>query len=438
MQRAETIVIGGGLSGLVASIEVAQAGKKVVLLEKSAHAGGRGISVRKNGALLNLGGHALYRGGAAFATLRRLGIRLEGSVPGTAGAVIWKNGLSPLPADPLRLITSKLFRFSGKIELGRLLGRLGKNDFAAIGDVSLREWAEQEVRDPMVRHLFYALTRTATYSCDIDYQLASPVLKQVQLALKDGVLYLDGGWQRIVDQLRDLAVQSGVEIRTGAGVTGIAHEGGAVQGALLGDGELLRSGSVISTLPPGDSFRLAAGAERTALLRWKEDARPVTAATLDLALNRLPVPGRDFVLGLDQPILFSNHSRAAKLSDDGSIVTHLIKYHVPGENRADETQLARTMDLLHPGWQQAAAAKQFLPSIAVVHDYPHKGRRDRKPGPAVPEIRGLYVAGDWASHGEMLADAAAASAVRAAAQAIQDAKASLGAEPALTGHASRA
>ncbi|MFC4812850.1 phytoene desaturase family protein, partial [Paenibacillus sp. GCM10023250] len=432
MQHAETIVIGGGLAGLLTAIEVAKAGKLTVLLEKSAHVGGRAISVRKNGAYLNLGGHALYRGGEAFAALRRFGIEPKGDVPGAAGAVIWKNGLVPLPADPYRLLTSKLFRFAGKMELARLLARLGKFDGAGLGGVSLREWAEGEVRDPMVRHLFYALCRTATYSRDIDRQLASAVLRQVRLALKDGVQYLDGGWQSITDRLRELAVRSGVAIRTGAGVAAIAHEDGAVRGVTLADGERWTADSVVSALPPGDTFRLVPGAERTALLRWKEDARPVTAACLDLALDRLPAPGRDFVMGLDQPFLFSNHSRAAKLSDDGTVVTHLIKYNLPGERdpRADEEALQRTMELLQPGWRQHVVAKQLLPGITVVHDQPHVGRRDPKPGPAVPEIRGLYVAGDWASHGEQLADAAAASAARAAARLLADALTGAAAGPA--------
>lgn len=40
-------------------------------------------------------------------------------------------------------------------------------------------------------------------------------------------------------------------------------------------------------------------------------------------------------------------------------------------------------------------------------------KRQENPGPAVPEISGLYVAGEWASHGELLVDASTASAKRA-------------------------
>jgi hypothetical protein len=50
--------------------------------------------------------------------------------------------------------------------------------------------------------------------------------------------------------------------------------------------------------------------------------------------------------------------------------------------------------------------------MTVVHDFPHMKRME-DPGPAVPEIKGLYVAGDWASHGELLVDASVASAKRA-------------------------
>ncbi|MED4609905.1 hypothetical protein [Paenibacillus validus] len=131
---------------------------------------------------------------------------------------------------------------------------------------------------------------------------------------------------------------------------------------------------------------------------------------------------RHFAIGLDQPIFFSHHSRVAKLSHNGTLVMHLIKYIGSGDShpQADERALEQTMDLLHPGWQQEVVARQYLPNITVVHDYMHIGRQDSQPGPAVSEVRGLYVAGDWASHGEMLADAAAASARRAALRLLKD------------------
>ena len=63
MKKFDVAIVGGGLAGLAASIYLAKAGKKVIVLEKSNHLGGRGMTINKNGICMNLGAHALYRGG---------------------------------------------------------------------------------------------------------------------------------------------------------------------------------------------------------------------------------------------------------------------------------------------------------------------------------------------------------------------------------------
>jgi phytoene dehydrogenase-like protein len=178
---------------------------------------------------------------------------------------------------------------------------------------------------------------------------------------------------------------------------------------------------VIAAIPPTDLRRLVRDADQTAITRWVNEARPITAACLDLCLKKLPAANRHFALGIDQPVFFSNHSRAATLTENGTIVVHLIKYNdfTGSSSKSDEKLLEQTMDLLHPNWRQEVVARQYLPAITVAHDYAHVGRTVPQPGPVVPEIRGLYVAGDWAGHNELLADAAAASAKRAADALLQ-------------------
>jgi phytoene dehydrogenase-like protein len=423
MKKYDVAVIGGGLAGLIAAVELANSGKTVVVLDKSNRIGGRAITLKRQGALFNLGGHAIYKGGEAYAILEELGVKLEGGVPSVKGLAIWNHKLLPLPGDPVSLLSSSLLSWSGKIELGRLMLKLSKIQAAVIGNNSLREWAELEIHDPMVRHFFYALCRTATYNNEPDYQLAGSVLQQVQRSLKSGVVYLHGGWQTIVDQLRELAVRTGVTVLDKSPVTRIEHENGVVSKLCMAEGEALTVTQVIAAIPPGDTYKLIHGAERTALKQWRDQCRPAMAACLDLCLKRLPVADRHFAIGIDEPVFFTNHSRASKLSDNGTMVVHLIKYNGAGERdpKADEHTMEQTMNRLHPGWQEEVVVKQFLPNMTVVPDYMHNGRTDREPGPSVPEIKGLYVAGDWASHGEMLADAAAASARRAVRQLLQDA-----------------
>ncbi|MBB6733160.1 phytoene desaturase family protein [Cohnella zeiphila] len=422
MQAYETIVIGGGIAGLVAAADLARAGRRVMLLERGERLGGRGTTARKDGALFNLGGHALYLGGEAYSILGELGVKPAGSKPLTDGSAVWRGGLMPLPDNAFRLMSSKLMTLSGKMEFGSLMMKLGRIDPASLAHLSVRDWAERQLRDPMVRHLFYALARTGTYSMEIDSQQAGAVVRQVQRSLKNGVLYLDGGWQTIVDSLRDAAVRAGADIRCRAGAAEIVSEDGRVRGVRLASGELLNARQVISALPPAETCGLVPNGEDTALGFWKRQARPVRVASLDLVMRRLPVPDRHFAIALDQPLFFSNHSRVAKLSDNGSMVIHVTKYHGAegSDPKRDERMLEDLTTLMQPNWQRELIAKRFLPNLTVVHDQIRVGRSGPLPGPSVPEIPGLYVAGDWASHGEMLVDAAAASARRASRAALAE------------------
>jgi protoporphyrinogen oxidase len=174
MKKYDVAIIGGGLSGLAASIYLAKAGKAVAVLEKSDRLGGRAGTVHKNGALFNLGGHALYRGGEAFSILRELGVEVQGGIPNAKGYAMWKNDMYPLPDSVGSLLTSKLLTFYGKKEFVSLMVRLSRIEPHAVGRISLREWAEKTIQDPMARHIFYALCRTTTFANDPDHQLGRP------------------------------------------------------------------------------------------------------------------------------------------------------------------------------------------------------------------------------------------------------------------------
>ncbi len=171
---------------------------------------------------------------------------------------------------------------------------------------------------------------------------------------------------------------------------------------------------MILAIPPSACCNIVDGAESTALVRWRDQARPVSVACLDLGLRTLPRPQVRFVMGIDTPFLFTHQSNEAGLGFNGAQIVHVVKYHGTTDPDAtrDERELERVMDCLQPGWRQVVVAKQSLPRMAVVYDYDHIARV-HTPGPRVPEVPGLYVAGDWAGQGESLADAAAASAKRA-------------------------
>lgn len=419
IKKYNVAIVGGGISGLTAALFLANAGLSVVVFEKGKELGGRAQTINKNGALFNLGGHALYRGGAAERILQEMEIKVSGNVPDTKGYAIWNNGLLELPDSLSSLLKTKLLSWFGKMELGKLMMKLRKIDAASIKPMTLRNWAENEMTDPMVRHVFYALCRTSTYCIDLDQQVASAVIKQVQLGMK-GVLYIDGGWQTIVDHLRMKAEGTGVDILTNKTVTSIDFS--EMHHIQFADGEKLEVPYVIVTAGPDQTFKLVKGAEQTMLRDWKLKAQPVYAACLDVALNKLPNPNHNFAIAVDQHILFSNHSRASKLSEDGSAVLQLIKYlgtEKDGNAKNHKQELEGIMDLMQPGWREKVIAQQFLPQMTVVQDTITVDDK-RFFGPSIPEIPGLYIAGDGTGHGEMLVDAAFASSKRAAEAIIEN------------------
>src|SRR6185312_16085369 len=111
-----------------------------------------------------------------------------------------------------------------------------------------------------------------------------------------------------------------------------------------------------------------------------------------------------------------------KLSEDGTLVVSLTKYHNPMDEtinpQAEKNRLEAVVDLLHPEWRKEVVEEQFLPKMTVTHDFPHINRKEI-PGPAIPQMKGIYIAGDWCGHEELLADAAVASGKRAALQILK-------------------
>jgi phytoene dehydrogenase-like protein len=392
------IVLGGGLAGLTAANALAGDGRKVVLLEQSQHLGGRAMTQQDRGYLLNLGPHALYAGGVAAQTLRQWNIPFSGNQPDTSSAsfLMHDGRMYPLIQTTRQLLSTRLFGVAEKWEAARILqqfvsGRAGEGE-------SMEEWIGRRARSTRVRQFGAMLVRLTTYSADLSQLSARAALDQFRRAKAQGVIYLDGGWQTLVDGLEQRARALGVEIRLGEAVESLDE---------------IRAHGVILAVPPASVERLT-GRSLTGL-------QPAQMACLDLGLRRLPAGAARVAFGVDQPLYLSVHSAAAKLAPAGAALVHAGKYlaratdavtDAAADAAANREELERFADRAIPGWRDQAEVVRFMPHMTVT---PAVFSPEGRPAVDALGLPGVALAGDWVGSEGMLADAAVASALHAAA-----------------------
>ena len=391
-------VVGGGLAGLTAANALADAGVPVTLFEQSERLGGRAITqeIHQDGRSyqMNLGPHALYCGGVAMQTLREWNIPFSGSRPDVRSGACMIHGGEKYPffANLTGLMRNPLFTFREKLELTRIL-RLATTPQEP-EEPSMEQWIMRHARSERVAAYVRAATRVSTYAADFENLSAGHALAQIRSALTRGVLYLDGGWQTLVNGLAERARSRGVEIRNRQPIESLNELGAS---------------RVILAIPPAAVERIT-GVKLPGL-------RTSRMACLQMGLRGLKEDAAGFALGLDQPLYLSVHSRSAKIASRDAAVVHAGKYLKEGEGNdvRNRAELEAFADLSIPGWRDQADVVQFLPNMIVTHGMAACAGRPEVD--AVGKKLGsnhVAIAGDWVGNDSMLADAAVSSGLRAA------------------------
>jgi len=289
MVSKRVIVVGAGVAGLAAAIELSLGGLDVTVLEREAVPGGKLREVDAGGLRIDAGPTVLTMREVFEALYARAGTSLTAHLALTPARVLarhaWSEGETlDLFADRTRAAEA-IGDFAGASEARGYLAfcerarrvyrtldasfirasrpnpfslatRVGWRGLPDLWRISpfLSLWAAlgEYFRDPRLQQLF---GRYATY-CGSSPYLAPATLMLVAHVEQEGVWLVEGGMRRIAASLAQLASASGAVIRCGVQVAAVLVDAGRVTGVRLDSGEVLNADVVLCN---ADVAALAAG-----------------------------------------------------------------------------------------------------------------------------------------------------------------------------------
>ena len=289
MNADRVVVIGAGMGGLAAAVDLARQGVDVQVLERAVSPGGKMREVQVGNALIDAGPTVFTMRWVFDALFNDAGASLDDALDLHATSVLARHawtggGQLDLFADIEQSINA-ISEFSGARDADgyrafckrsreiyqtlrepyiaasrpnplQLVARVGINNIAALWRTepmrSLWSALGDYFRDPRLRQLF---GRYATYVGSSPLE-APATLMLIAHVEQEGVWIVKGGMRRVADALQALGERHGARYRFNAQVDEIIVESGRVVGVRMADGERIDCRAVVFN---GDASALGAG-----------------------------------------------------------------------------------------------------------------------------------------------------------------------------------
>jgi 1-hydroxycarotenoid 3,4-desaturase len=278
MPAPRVAVVGAGLAGLTASIDLALGGARVVVLEREAAAGGKMRQAAIGGAQIDAGPTVFTLRPVFEELFSAAGADLAACVPMARAEILarhawnerdrldlfadWQRNVDAIGEFAGRRDARNYARFAhdarriyqtldrtfmraqrpGLLELVRRVGWRGLPELLHIRPFqTLWRALGGYFRDPRLRQLF---ARYSTY-CGSSPFAAPATMMLIAHVEQEGVWTIAAGMQRLAAALTELARNHGVEFRFGTEVEAVLTKGGRISGAQLTSGEFVPSDAVV-------------------------------------------------------------------------------------------------------------------------------------------------------------------------------------------------
>lgn len=316
--RLPIVVVGGGISGLVAARRLEQAGETVILIERADRLGGVIQTESVDGFLVERGPDGFVAGrGAVAEVATELGIADRIIPSHTLGTSIWWRGrLHPLPEGMMLLAPTRLgpvartslLSWRGK---ARLLLDLVKPRRSGGGDESLQSFVLRRLGPEVLERIAQPLLAGihAGRAESMSMEASFPRLRETERRHRSLILgaratsaasplshfaSFRGGMSELTTALADSLGQT--EVRTGTGVSGLRTDGRFR--LTLDSGEEVEAAGAVLAIPSSDASSLLSGLAPAGAEAMAEVVQvPTTAVTLGYRGEDLPrLEGSGFVV----------------------------------------------------------------------------------------------------------------------------------------------
>ncbi|MBI5631445.1 MAG: FAD-dependent oxidoreductase [Elusimicrobia bacterium] len=414
----DALILGGGFAGLSCAAALAQAGKKVLVVEKKGHLGGRAYSFidPKTGHPVDNGQHLFmgcYRHTRKF--LRTIGsealLRFPNEVRVDFVDVEAERDVLRCPAflaspwhlawGVLGLRGLSLRDKAGLWRLGRGMARLRGAVPAEVERRTVREWMsglglsarlQERVFDPIA---LGALNEDPERASALGFV---QVLREIFFRGVEGTklgLSSVGLSELYTGASRSYLEARGGEVLLSRRISGLIEEGGRAAGAVSESGEKFSARAVVSTLPSWDLKAL----ELPAVLRgpW-QGLKPAPIIGISLWLDR-PVLAEPFLgmIGTEVQWVF-NKTKILGLGDQAgqylSLVLSGAHRHLPWEPKALLALVRRDLGHCFHGFEKARIQSWKVIKEPFATLSPTPGSEQARPD-ALSPLPGFYFAGDW-------------------------------------------
>lgn len=230
----DVIIVGAGISGCTAGLLLADAGKKVLILERADGVGGRCRSFEHQGYTMEMGGH-LLEDGAVTELHKKFGIDVK--MPLTTDVQVWWKDRWSSPKELYQEARDDLRRISTE------LISMSWDDLEKLNDVTLVEWLRARTESDGIIELF-GMLGVLDYMFNFDEIAASEALAMRKLSLEErGTIafsqYPAGGTMGLIRPLAETFEERGGEIRTHSRVREILVAEGRVRGVEVEEPKVL-------------------------------------------------------------------------------------------------------------------------------------------------------------------------------------------------------